>query len=58
MSDCKHEHTTYADGMISIAEPPYDGTDFWWSITCEDCGNEIAEGDGYSKPPRHLMEEL
>lgn len=49
-NNCEHKNLDYADGMVNSAEPPYDGTDFWWSVICEDCDAEIAEGDGYSQP--------
>lgn len=48
---CEHKKQEYVDGMYGTAEPPYDGTDFWWSIRCEDCGEELALGDGYDKIP-------
>jgi hypothetical protein len=50
IKDCKHEKYEYTDGMIGTSEPPYDSGDFWWTVSCKMCGEEIAEGDFYSIP--------
>jgi hypothetical protein len=55
--ECEHKHLEVAQGMTGW-EAPYDGTDEWWSITCADCDQELAEGDGYSRPPIELMRRV
>lgn len=51
---CAHNNLELHSHMDPAAEAPYDGTDMNWSITCEDCDEELAEGDGYDDPNKRL----
>jgi len=48
--ECAHLEKSYTDGMYPTAEAPYDEGDFWWSVDCKNCGEELAHGDCWNMP--------
>lgn len=45
--NCLHNNLYFSRTLDPTAEAPYDGTDEYWEVFCEDCEKTIADGDGY-----------
>jgi hypothetical protein len=50
---CLHENLEFYNHLGEKTGDSYDGTDEHWTITCADCDEELAEGDGYDDPNRY-----